>query len=213
MDGAAQQHPALKDIQIVDDILILKKRHKLIRRMQRKLDEPEIHGYQVWGSSYLIMDYLKQHPPGKKTKVTEIGCGWGILGIFCAHHFGATVTAVDADSHVFPYLEAHALLNDVKIEGRVAKYQDLSKKDFRGQNLVLGGDICFWDNLVDPLYQAVKTAVSAGVEQIIIADPGRSPFHKLAKRCCKQFNAEHIDWSVSDPKAIHGELLIVRGRK
>ena len=51
-------HPALKDISIVNDVLILKKNHKLIRRMQNALPGPEIHGYQVWGSSFLIMDYL-----------------------------------------------------------------------------------------------------------------------------------------------------------
>ena len=46
----------LKNIRIVHDVLILKKSHKLIRRMQRALAQPEIHGYQVWGSSFLIME-------------------------------------------------------------------------------------------------------------------------------------------------------------
>ncbi len=58
-------NPVLKDISIVNDVLILKKRHKLIRKMQRNLPGPEIHGYQVWGSSFLIMDYLLENPPKK----------------------------------------------------------------------------------------------------------------------------------------------------
>lgn len=200
----------LKNIRVVHDVLILKKSHKLIRRMQRALAEPEIHGYQVWGSSFLIMDYLLQNPPRKGSKITEIGCGWGILGIFCAHHFRAKVTAVDADEHVFPYLDAHALLNDVSISQRVARYEELGAGDMKGQKMLLGGDICFWPKLVEPLFTAIETALAAGVNTIIIADPGRPPFHKLARKCQKAFKAELLDWQVKEPKALSGELLIVR---
>ena len=202
-------HPALKDISIVNDVLILKKNHKLIRRMQNALPGPEIHGYQVWGSSFLIMDYLLENPPKKKSKITEIGCGWGILGISCAQHFKAKVTAVDADEHVFPYLDAHALLNDVKITARTARYEHLKAADLKGHSHMLGGDICFWDNLVKPLFSAIEAAREAGVGTIIIADPGRPPFHKLAKRCQKAFGAELTTREISTPKKLSGELLII----
>ena len=200
----------LKNIRIVHDVLILKKSHKLIRRMQRALAQPEIHGYQVWGSSFLIMDYLLQHPPRRGSKVMEIGCGWGILGIFCAQQFKSKVTAIDADEHVFPYLDAHALLNDVSITQRVACYEELTANDMKGQKMVLGGDICFWPKLVQPLFNAIETALAAGVKTIIIADPGRPPFHKLARKCEKAFGAELIDWEVSHPKKQSGELLIIK---
>ncbi|NKI19113.1 methyltransferase [Spongiibacter sp. KMU-166] len=206
----SSDNDVLKNIRIVHDIFILKKQHKLIRRMQRALAEPEIHGYQVWGSSFLIMDYLLQHPPKSRSKITEIGCGWGILSIFCAQQFGARMTALDADEHVFPYLDAHALLNDVEITTRVAKYQELTTKDLKGHKMVLGGDICFWPKLVAPLFTAIETALEAGVEKIIIADPGRPTFHKLARKCQKHFNAELLDWKVSTPKTISGELLVVQ---
>ncbi len=39
----------------------------------------------------------------------------------------------------------------------------------------------------------INKAIQAGVPQIIIADPGRSPFLKLAKRCIKNFDAKLID--------------------
>ncbi|MFT5889122.1 MAG: putative nicotinamide N-methyase [Zhongshania sp.] len=200
---------ALKNINIVNDVLILKKSHKIIRRMQRALPGPEIHGYQIWGSSFLIMDYLLENPPKKRAKIMEIGCGWGILGISCAQHFNAKVTAVDADEHVFPYLDAHATLNDVSIKTRTARYESLSATDLKGHSLMLGGDICFWDNLVKPLFSAITAAREAGVKTIIIADPGRPPFHKLAKRCQKAFGAELLSREISSPKNISGELLII----
>ncbi len=200
----------LKNIRIVHDVLILKKSHKLVRRMQRALAEPEIHGYQVWGSSFLIMDYLLQHPPRSGSKVMEIGCGWGILGIFCAQHFKAKVTAVDADEHVFPYLDAHALLNDVSIKQRVARYEELTAADMKGHKVLLGGDICFWPKLVQPLFEAIETALAAGVKTVIIADPGRPPFHKLARKCEKAFGAELLEWQVTTPKSMSGELLVIQ---
>lgn len=204
------QASALKDIHICHDILILTKSHKIIRRMKRVLPEPEIHGYQVWGSSFLIMDYLLKNPPKNRRKIIEIGSGWGILSIFCASKFNAQVTAVDADEHVFPYLESHALLNDVTIKPLTARYEELGKKEFNGQKIMLGGDICFWNKLVTPLYNAIKAALDAGVKEIIIADPGREPFHKLAKKCAKDFNAELMNWEVDQPKSVSGELLIIR---
>ncbi len=206
------ENPVLRDIRVIHDVLILKKSHKLIRRMQRALPEPEIHGYQIWNSSFLIMDYLLQHPPKKRQKMIEIGCGWGILSIFCAQQFKAKLTALDADEHVFPYLDAHALLNDVKIKNKIARYEALTKAELKGQRYMLGGDICFWDKLVTPLFSAIENARAAGVECIIIADPGRPPFHKLAKRCQKAWGSdvELLDWDCTSPKKMHGELLVIR---
>ena len=148
-------------------------------------------------------------PTQEKVKITEIGCGWGILGISCAQHFKAKVTAIDADEHVFPYLDAHALLNDVKIKTRTARYEHLKPADMKGHSLMLGGDICFWDALVKPLFSAIEAAREAGVGTIIIADPGRSPFHKLAKRCQKAFGATLISCEISSPTEMSGELLII----
>ncbi len=191
----------------LNGLIVLKKNHEYLQHIRELLPDPEIHGYKVWGSSFLIMDYLKDNPPKDHAKVTEIGCGWGLLSIFCAKHFDACVTAVDADDHVFPYLDTHAILNDVQIRTTVRRYEELKVKDLRGQNLVLGGDICFWDELIEPLYQVVDKAVRAKVGRIVIADPGRDPFLELAERCRQDFGAELYEWDVSKPRKIDGYLL------
>ena len=43
------------------------------------------------------MDYLGCQGLPEGVKVLEVGCGWGLAGIFCAKHFRAVVTGVDAD--------------------------------------------------------------------------------------------------------------------
>ncbi len=107
-------------------------------------------------------------------------------------------------------LDFHADLNGVNIKTTCAKYQQLSKRMLKGFDTIVGSDICFWDELTPALFTLIERAMSSGVRQIIISDPGRSPFHKLAKQCKKTFNAKCIDWSVNDPVEHDGELLIIQ---
>ena len=76
--------------------------------------------------------------------------------------------------------------------------------------MILGGDICFWNELIAPLYKLIKKSLKNGVKTIIIADPGRSPFLKLAKKCKKKFNAELIEVKLKDPVKEEGYLLIIK---
>ncbi len=203
---------AIKDYSEVNGLIILKKKHRMIQHIQEVLPGPEIHGTRIWGSSFLIMDYLDMFPPGEAARITEIGCGWGLLSIYCAKEFGAEVTALDADDHVFPFLQTHAILNDVKIATRKNRYEELRVRDLRQQELLLGGDICFWDKLVDPLYKVIAKALRANVQRIVIADPGREPFLELAERCKQDFGAELYEWDIKRPRKVEGYLLEIQNR-
>lgn len=198
--------------QTVRGLKIYRKNHPKLKRLLAKTDSPEIHGDKIWFSSYFIMDHLESRPPLRKSRVMEIGCGWGLLGIYCAKYYGARVTAVDADRYVFPFLNAHAILNDVQITTCTRRYEDLKTKELHSQDMVLGGDICFWDKLVPPLYHLINKSLRAGVGKIVIADPGRKPFLKLAKRCRKQFGAELYEWDIKQPKKTQGYLLEIEKR-
>ncbi|MCB1694490.1 MAG: class I SAM-dependent methyltransferase, partial [Pseudomonadales bacterium] len=136
---------------------ILKASHPEVRRLKKEY-EPEIHGNKFWNSSYLIMDYLAHQGLAEGARVLEVGCGWGLAGIYCAKFFGAKVVGVDADDKVFPYLELHAALNGVKVKTKKARFEDLKKKTLGEQDLLIGGDICFWDEMVEPLFGLVEKA-------------------------------------------------------
>lgn len=196
-------------IKETNGVFILKRKHPIMRRLHKAIPSPEIHGDKVWPSSYFIMDYLEKNPIDKGSRVMEIGCGWGLLSIYCASRFEAKVTAVDADKNVFPYLKVHAALNNVNVKTKERRFEDVKRKTLAKQDLIVGGDICFWDELVDPLYKIVKKACSENVGRIIIADPGRPPFLKLAKRCKKKFGAELIEWSVESPQPSEGYLMVI----
>jgi predicted nicotinamide N-methyase len=197
------------DTKTVRGLTVFKNKSKEIKKLLDLNNDPEIHGHKIWYSSFFIIDYLDANPPKKKSNIMEVGCGWGILSIYCAKNFKAQVTGVDADENVFPFLKLHARANGVKVKKSIARYENLKRNTLAKQDLIVGGDICFWKELVDPLYKMINKAVKAGVPRIIIADPGRSPFLKLAKRCVKHFDAELIEVDISKPRKKEGYLLII----
>jgi SAM-dependent methyltransferase len=149
-------------------------------------------------------------PP--QARVLDLGCGWGLVGIACAKTFQAQVTGLDADAAVFPYLQLHAQRNGVHLSMRHGTFADLAPQDLRAFDLILGADICFWEELVDPLYQLVRQGVAAGVAEILIADPSRPPFDELCARCVAQGDAEVFTWTITTPVADTGRILRVVGQ-
>jgi len=186
--------------------------HPDMRKLRREAGEPELHGNKFWKSSCLMMDYLKRNPLPPGARVLDIGCGWGLGGIFCAKHFGAEVTGLDADASVFPFVHYHAELNEVSVQTWRCRYEKVSKDDLAGFDAVIGTDICFWDKLESPLYNLTRRALQSGVGRVVLADPGRSPFRRLAQRAEDKLDATYREWQVNRPMQASGCLMIAEPR-
>ena len=183
--------------------------HPIIRQARRQGVKPSLHGNKLWKSSRLLIDYLNQNRPEHCKKVIDVGCGWGISGIWCAKTLGAKVTSVDADPDVFPFLEASALLNGVTTKHLVSSFENLTTKKLAKFDMLIAADICFWDELVDPVYNMVNRAMKAGVKKIVIADPERSTFYDMARRCEERHCAEILDWQTHKPIKARGALMVL----
>jgi predicted nicotinamide N-methyase len=155
------------------------------------------------------MDYLKTLGLSRGLKIMEVGCGWGLAGIFCARVLDAEVTCVDADPEVFHYLRLHAELNQVQVVTMHKRFEDLSSEEFKHIDLLIGGDICFWDELPGALQRMIDRALASGVQRIVLADPGRSSFDKLAAACEADYVARVFTLSVRRPHEITGRILVV----
>ena len=188
-------------------ITVLKTAHPQVRAKKKK-HEPCIHGNKFWNSSWCVMDFLSHQGLPPKARVLDIGCGWGLAGIYCAKNHGANVTGMDADAAVFPYLQLHAEINDVEIETWRCKFESVKKKHLRQTNLIIGADICFWDDMVSPLYKLIKKAIEVEVGQIIIADPGRPPFHSLSEKVIEKLGGELKEWEINGEVKADAYLLI-----
>lgn len=184
--------------------------HPEMRKLRRDGHVASIHGNKHWPSADLLMDFLEQHPLPKRKRVLDVGCGWGLGGIYCAHTFKSKVTGVDADDAVFPFLHAHAQLNDVKVDTHHGDFKSVKGKVLNDVHTVIGSDICFWDEMVKPLYKLIDRALDAGAKRIAIADPGRSPFYALAEKCAKKLDADLIDWTSEEYPQIDGAILYIK---
>ena len=183
--------------------------HPAIRRVKRSDAQPSIHGNKLWRSSFILIDYLSKHPPEYTGRVMDAGCGWGMSGIYCARKFDSQVTSVDADADVFPYLQANAEANGVTVTTLKSRFEKISVRQLESIDLLVAADICFWDELVNPVFNLINRALKAGVKKIILADPERSPFLEVARRCEHRFCAEVLEWRTRRPLNARGALLLL----
>ncbi|MEO0442247.1 MAG: methyltransferase domain-containing protein [Pseudomonadota bacterium] len=198
------------NVRDVFGITVLKNSHADIRRLKREVGEATIHGNKFWNSTSLLIDYLKTSPPKRHWRILEIGCGWGISGIYCAKQFQSKVTAVDADESVFAYLSHHAQLNNVSITTLKCRYEKLTVNRLSQFDMVIGSDICFWDEMSQGLFNLLNRCYRAGVKRLVVTDPGRPPFRTMAERCVDKFNALYDNWSVAHPYNTSGLVLDIR---
>lgn len=192
-------------------IYLLESKHRLIRRL-KKAYQPSVHGHKAWNASFLLMDYLQHEPLAKRSRVLEVGCGWGPGSVYCASRFKARVTGLDIDKDVFPFLEVLAALNDVEVAPLTSRFEKLDANDFSHFDVVVGSDVCFWDKMIKSLDRMVKRALAGGVKRVIITDPGRPPFYEFCDLARKQHDVSLQEWYATEPEYFAGEVVEIRPR-
>ena len=193
-------------------VVSLSSRHPALRRLKAEQESPSIHGNKLWGACYLLMDYLEEQPLERGSKILDLGCGWGLGSIYCAKTFGAQVTALDADPAVFPFLQLLAEYNGVNVSPLVKSFSELSVNELAQYDVIIGADICFWDELATEVQKVINLAISAGVGQIILTDPQRPPFNELAEYCVDEHFAEIHQIEVDTPRRFTGSALVIENR-
>ncbi|MBC8382002.1 MAG: class I SAM-dependent methyltransferase [SAR92 clade bacterium] len=181
------------------DIKALRSRHPKIRKLKRQQQGHSAHGNKVWRSSFVLMDYLTTYPPTTSSKILDVGCGWGLTGIFLAKKYSARVTAIDIDPSVEPFLQLQASVNKCDIAFQARSFETLTQADLSTYDSIIAADICFWDEMVRPLIDFIHLATESGVKKITIADPGRPPFWELSEYCTQSLGAEIVTRRIYQP--------------
>ena len=156
----------------------------------------------------MLIDYLASTTTIAPQSVIDAGCGWGLSGIWCAKTFGSAVASIDADASVMPYLELIAELNEVEVTPIVARFEQLDTGLLGATDWLIAADVCFWEELVDPLTSMIERAVDNGTKRIMISDPRREPFFKVADTILSEYGGELVEWRVGDSRH-SGVILII----
>ncbi|MDE0747368.1 MAG: methyltransferase domain-containing protein [Porticoccaceae bacterium] len=210
-----QQKPVIANSSLFVEYLGIKallSRHPEIRRLKRQQQGHSAHGNKVWRSSFVLMDYLTTYPPKASSKILDVGCGWGLTGIFLAKHYSAKVTGIDIDPSVETFLQLHASINKCSIVFQAKGFESFAKDDLSAYDEIIAADICFWDEMVDPLFDFIGLALEAGVRRILIADPGRPPFWSLCDKCVESHGANIVTRRIYEPWKTEKFVLIIENQ-
>ncbi len=180
--------------------------HKDVKKLKNEFS-PVVHGNKVWSSSWLLIDYINKNGFVPGLSVLEIGCGWGLSGIYCVKKQKAHVTGIDMDDEVLPYLELMAEKNKVTVDFKKLGFDQVRRNILKDVDVIIGSDICFYESMTDSLRRLIQRAKNAGVQQIMIADPGRQPFDDLAALYAGKNGSEVLEWSTRRPRNIYGRIL------
>jgi len=187
----------------------LKSTHPEIRKIKRKQQGHSAHGNKNWRSSFVLMDYLSTYPPKSACQVLDIGCGWGLSAIFMAKRFQAQVTGIDIDDSVAPYLSLQAEVNNCDIQFQNRSFESFKTVELNHYDCLIGADICFWDEMTQPLLNLITRARKAGVNTILIADPGRPPFWELVDLCARKFKSDVVTRRLEAPWRTEKYILVI----
>ena len=90
-----------------------------------------------------------------------------------------------------------------------ADFDDLSGYFMKNIDIMIGADICFWDNMVETVKTLILKALKHGVKTIMIADPGRPTFERMGEYFLNNGMGELINWDITRPYNIQGRILRV----
>lgn len=187
-------------------IKVLLGNHKAVRQLKRTV-RPLEHGHKIWTSSWLLIDYLQKAKMATPKRILDLGCGWGLAGIFCAKKLQADVLWADIDEAVSPYLELMATTNKIKARFLNLGIAQIGRNLLEQVDTIIASDICFCHTLIDPLLKLINRAKDANVKQVLISDPGRWPFDDLAELLTYEKGVTLMEWQTRKPRKITGKIL------
>lgn len=180
--------------------------HPKIRSQLKRNNRPTEFGNKIWETSLVLIDHLETEPFAlSNLRVLEIGCGWGLVGVFLAKYFSCEVTCSDMDHRVLPIAQLHAELNQVEIHTQCVSFSDLSEESLRDFDLIIGAEVCYSDETSTEICNLFQKAKNAGVSHLVIGDPGRPGFDDCIDFSQKNFKTNLIEL----PGTTNGKATLV----
>ena len=182
-------------MKILHNIKIPLSSNKDIQKIKRKTAKPISHGNKVWNSSLTIIDFLSRYNLQNVNTAIDIGCGWGLVLAYLEKQ-NIDCGGIDIDMNTKPYVDVVNKLNNTSVEVLYMDYKELPNKAFTKIDLIIGCDICYWEDHISNIVKLTKQAKCP----ILIADPGRDTFWELTEKV----NGNLHEIVLKKPRAVRG---------
>lgn len=164
--------------------------HPKVIEQYRKGNRPKEFGNKIWATSLILLEHLHLRQTDlTQLRVLEIGCGWGILGVYLAQEFCCNVTCSDLDENVLPIVDLLANLNQVCVTTKCASFNDLSAEYLKNFDVIIGAEVCYSTEVAHDLVALIERAKRARVKHIFIGDPGRPDFNDFVNQISGEKNS------------------------
>ena len=179
----------------IHNIKIPLSNNKLIQQIKRKNKKPVSHGNKIWNSSLTMIDFLSRYNMQNFNNAIDIGCGWGLVVAYLEKQ-GLDCGGIDIDVNTAPFVDVVNSLNNTHVDVLYMDYKKLPRAAFKEIDLILGCDICYWEDHIENIVNLTKRAKCP----VLIADPGRDTFWELTKKVKGNLH----DLTLTKPRAVHG---------
>ena len=133
------------------------------------------------------MDYLLHYPPKKNLNILVVGCGTGCLTSFCHVRLeAASIVCMDHDPAVIPLMGAGVLLNHHSVKFIAGDYNSLDEKHIQGMDLLLGSDICYYEQHSKEVHEMIRAFFKHANDQarVVLGIPyNRIGLDALVEKC------------------------------
>ena len=192
----------LTTIKEVHDLKYCTGHHPILKAHYKSGKRPTEFGNKVWATSLILIEYLKKKPFDLNgLRVLEIGCGWGLIGVYLSKFHSCKVTCSDLDEFVLPIAQFHAELNNTFVEVKKASFNELSLTFLKKFDLIIGAEVCYSEEVSKDITALIKRSHQATVDRFLMADPGRPNFFECYDSSFNDWNSELL----SLPGTVNGK--------
>jgi predicted nicotinamide N-methyase len=175
------------------------------RELEPFMDQDDVfHNFplwaKIWEASMVLADHLASREPLPGSKLLEIGCGLGVVGIVAAS-FGHRITMTEQDPDALNFARANVLTN-LPPSGPTI---DIRRLDWnhprfkRTFDLIVGSEIVYSQRDYEPLFRLFKSLLKQDGE-IILAEGFRESSVTFFKEMSRYFEMKAQKKTIRTPE-------------
>ena len=152
---------------------------------------------KVWEASWVLADFLAGLPPDPETRLLEIGCGLGLVGVVAAS-FGHKIVMTEHNPEAIEFARANAALNHCA-DLEIIDLDWNSPTLYSRFDMIVGSEVVYHEKDFQPLRNLFERFLKPGGEVILCEGIRRSSLD-FFKEMQRYFDLKAQQKSIRSPQ-------------